>query len=202
MPGRKVLAAVQTHLVNSLGPDSGRGKVTFVGVPPLEVLRFGPRPDGTVTYATLGMSADAMTDPTSPAPDPVAGPRAELLLTVRGGHDALLRSLATLAAMPAVEGVIVGPGATYDLGAPLVPGSLCTGVLIDDPRPDVPDLVLGTLPGSHPVQFLPLVPVTASELAFKRVHGPDALWAQWHREGTDLTDLGRSTVRLTAPEAS
>lgn len=198
MLGDVVLLSVERHLLRCLGPDTGRAKVTYVGAPRIEVLRFGPDSGGLVTYVTRGMSAEPMVDPSETVPDP-EGPRAELVLVVRGGRDDVLQPLTVLAAMPSVEGVVVGPGATFDLGEPLVPGSRCTGVVVDDPRTGLPDLDVGTGEGAPPVRFLPVVPATPEELAFKRVHGPDALWAQWHRDATDLADLGRPTVRLQAP---
>ena len=39
------------------------------------------------------------------------GPRAELVLSVSGPQDSVLRRLAVLAASPAVEGVVLVPGA-------------------------------------------------------------------------------------------
>jgi len=194
VPGDDVLVAVEAHLLATLGQCSGRAGVHFVGVDRVDVLRFGPGPGGDVRYATVGMSRRPMTG----ASEPVltgTGPRAELLLAVRGSRDGVLRRLAVLAALPAVEGVVVAPGATLELGDPLWEGSACSAVLVGEPGvPGVPDLPL--TPPASPVRFLPLVPVTTEELAWKRVRGPQALQALWADQGTDLLDPDRSGACL------
>jgi hypothetical protein len=93
----EVLVAVEARLISTFGEPDARAAVTFVGADRIEVLRFRAE-EGLVRYATLGMSGSPMADPTAVVADPVRGPRAELLLTVRGGRDEVLRPLATLAA--------------------------------------------------------------------------------------------------------
>lgn len=159
------------------------------------MLRFGPDPDGLVRYATLGMSRSPMGDPGADLV-PAHGPRAELLLTVRDRHDSVLRRLAALAASPAVEGVVVGPGAGLDLGEPLWDGAPFAAVLVGEPGALVPDLPLD---GEEPVRVLPLLPMTPGEAAYKRVHGGAALQALWLRYGTDLRDPVRRQVSLERP---
>ncbi|MDQ1654218.1 MAG: hypothetical protein QOI35_3418, partial [Cryptosporangiaceae bacterium] len=95
--------SVERAVVGALGEPTGRASVAFVGVQTLEVVRFGPGGDGLVRYVTLGMSRHPMTGAEAPTQD-AAGPRAELVLTVREPVDGVLRSLAVLAAMPVVEG--------------------------------------------------------------------------------------------------
>jgi hypothetical protein len=140
--GDQVLTLVEAHLVSVLGQDSGRAGVSFLGTERIDVLRFGPDQDGLVRYATLGMSRNPMADP---GVELVAqhGPRAELVLSVHGLQDSVLRRLATLAASPAVEGVVLGPGAGLDLGEPLWDGARFTAVLVGEPGGLVPDLDLG-----------------------------------------------------------
>jgi hypothetical protein len=41
------------------------------------------------------------------------------------------------------------------------------------------------------VRFCPVLPITANEAAYKRVHGPAALEEAWLQAGTDLRDPGR-----------
>ena len=41
-----------------------------------------------------------------------------------------------------------------------------------------------------------VVPATANELAFSRVRGSDELLLRWAAAGTDLEDLGRTSVAL------
>ncbi|MFD9074519.1 suppressor of fused domain protein [Streptomyces lasiicapitis] len=190
-----VLALVEARLRGGLGEPDARAAVTFLGTDRVEVLRFT---DGDVVrYATLGMSARPMTDPTAVLADPVQGPRAELVLSVRGGlvdTDKVLRPLAVLAASPQVEGLVVAPGASLDVGEPLWPGAPFTSVLVAEPGGLVEDLDLDA--PMDPVQFLPLLPMTPNEAAWKRVHGAPALQERWLNGGTDLRDPLRKSVAL------
>ena len=143
------------------------------------------------------MSAAPMADPTAALADPVKGPRAELVLTVRLGRadtDKVLRPLAVLAATPQVEGVIVAPGASLDLGGPLWPGAGFSSVLVAGSGGLVEDLELDE--PMDPVRFLPLLPMTPNEAAWKRVHGAQALEERWLAKGTDLRDPLRGSVSL------
>lgn len=189
-----VLAAVEARLLTTFGEPTGRAAVTFLGADRIEVLRFGPDAEGLVRYATLGMAAAPMADPTAVVADPVRGPRAELVLTVRGGRDDVLRTLATFAATPQVEGLVLAPGGSLDLGAPLWEGAPFTSVLAAAPGGLVPDLEL--VEPAEPVRFLPLLPMTPNEAAYKRVQGADALEERWLRHGTDLRDPQRRGVPL------
>ncbi|MEN3583193.1 suppressor of fused domain protein [Streptomyces sp. ZYX-F-203] len=194
-----VLPLVEARLGEALGEPDARASVTFLGTDRVEVLRFsGVGPEGDVVrYATLGMSASPMAEPTSMVADTVAGPRAELLLSLRAGRadtDRVLRPLAVLAASPQVEGVVVAPGASLDVGEPLWPGAAFTSVLVAEPGGLVEDLVLEE--PMDPVRFLPLFPMTPNEAAWKRVHGAQALQERWLHRGTDLRDPIRRSVPL------
>lgn len=190
-----VPAAVEARLVAAFGEPTGRAAVTFLGTDRIEVLRFADAGDpGLVRYATVGMSQQPMHDPASAVADPVRGPRAELVLSVRGSRDEVLRALAVLAASPQVEGVVVAPGAALDVGEPLWPGAPFSAVLVAEPGGLVEDLELE--PPAEPVRFLPLLPMTANEAAYKRVHGAAALQERWLRHGTDLRDPVRRAVPL------
>jgi len=193
MTGDEILTLVEAHLATALGHDSGRAGVSFLGAERVEVLRFGPDADGLVRYATVGMSRAPMADPGA---DLVAqqGPRAELVLSVRGGQDSVLRRLAVLAASPAVEGVVLSAGAGLDLGEPLWDGSRFTAVLVGEPGGLVPDLPLD---GDEPVRFLPLLPMTPNEAAWKRVHGAEALEERWLAQEVDLRDPARPEADLS-----
>jgi len=194
-----VLPLVEARLRSALGEPDARAAVTFLGTDRIEVLRF--RDDsgagGIVRYATLGMSAQPMSDPTAVLADPVKGPRAELILSVRAGlaeTDKALRPLAVLAASPQVEGVIVAPGGSLDVGEPLWPGAPFSSVLVAEPGGLVEDLDLDE--PLDPVRFLPLLPMTPNEAAWKRVHGAQALQERWLTNGTDLRDPSRRSVPL------
>ncbi|MEY9871893.1 hypothetical protein ABH931_001366 [Streptacidiphilus sp. MAP12-33] len=189
----EVLAAVEARLISTFGEPDGRAAITFLGAERIEVLRF-PQPDGLFRYVTLGMSAAPMTDPTALVADPIAGPRAELVVTVRGGQDGLLRPLATLASAPQVEGLVVAPGASLDLGDPLWAGAPFTAFLVAEPGGLVADLELPE--PAEAIRFLPLLPMTPNEAAHKRVHGAAELQERWLRHGTDLRDQRRVSVPL------
>ncbi|MGW4732536.1 suppressor of fused domain protein [Streptomyces shenzhenensis] len=194
-----VLPLVEARLRTALGEPDARAAVTFLGTDRMEVLRFQDRDreGAVVRYATLGMSAHPMTDPTTVLADPVRGPRAELVLSVRAGladTDKVLRPLAVLAASPQVEGVVVAPGASLDVGEPLWPGAPFGSVLVAEPGGLVEDLELAA--PMDPVRFLPLLPMTPNEAAWKRVHGAQALQERWLTHGTDLRDAARGSVPL------
>lgn len=176
------LADVEAHVVAALGPVSARAGVTFLGAERVEVLRFAG-----VRYVTLGMSRDPLPDPTS---DVVAteGPRAELVLTLNDTRDGVLRALAVVAASPWVDSAVVAPGSSVDLGAPLWEGSRFMAFLVGEPGGPVPDL--------GDVRFFPVVPMTANEAAFKRVHGATALEERWLAAGADPRDPERSEAPL------
>ncbi|WP_030962534.1 suppressor of fused domain protein [Streptomyces sp. NRRL S-378] len=191
----EILALVEARLRTAFGEPDARAAVTFLGTDRIEVLRFTE--GDLVRYATLGMSANPMTDPTAVVADPVRGPRAELVLTVRAGladTDKLLRPLAVLAASPQVEGLVVAPGASLDVGEPLWEGAPFSSVLVAEPGGLVEDLELDE--PMEAVRFLPLLPMTANEAAWKRVHGAAALQERWLARGTDLRDPLRSAVAL------
>ncbi|CAL9517031.1 hypothetical protein SUDANB106_03777 [Streptomyces sp. enrichment culture] len=199
-----VLELVEARLRSALGEPDARAAVTFLGADRIEVLRFPDTREGSaggnglVRYATLGMSAAPMADPAAVLADPERGPRAELVLTVRAGladTDKVLRPLAVLAASPQVEGVVVAPGASLDVGEPLWPGAPFTSVLVAEPGGLVEDLELD--PPMDPVRFLPLLPMTPNEAAWKRVHGAAELQERWLARGTDLRDPRRVSVPLT-----
>lgn len=190
-----VLALVEARLRTTLGEPDARAAVTFLGTDRIEVLRF--RDGDLVRYATLGMSATPMTDPTAALADPVKGPRAELVLSVRAGladTDKVLRTLAVLAASPQVEGLVVAPGASLDVGGPLWPKAPFGSVLVAEGGGLVEDLELD--PPMDPVRFLPLLPMTANEAAWKRVKGAQELQERWLSHGTDLRDPLRTGVPL------
>jgi hypothetical protein len=185
------LDAVDAALGRHFGSPPSRASVSFMGVDPIEVLRFEPIPDERA-YLSLGMSRHPMTPATAPV-QAGDGPRAELLLHLRDGPDEyadVWRQVAVLAAAPAVEGVVYCAGMTIDLGQPIASGSRCTGVLVVDGPIAVVESTVG------PVTVLQAVPATTTELAWCRVRGSGALCERWTEQGIDLLDLARDPVRL------
>jgi len=173
-------------------PDSA--SITFLGVERIDVLRFGPI-DGVLHYVSLGCARHPMGDPAAVAVDPMRGSRAEIVVRLRGGVGArgLARTVAVLAAAPAVDGVVLVADALIDLGVPLWerPAGLppFSAVLLENS--DIPDLVLD--PARDPVTFLAAVPITANEAAWIRLKGVDALREAWRQDGADVTDPERGT---------
>lgn len=189
------LVAVAGHLrahFASLGMDSEPdvASVTFLGVERVDVLRFGPdRRLGlgdVFHHVTRGCSRYPMADLSAPVSDPLLGPRAEVVLSLRAGAPTtgLARSLAVVAATPAVEGVVLGPGALVDLSAPLWAGAPFTAVLLGDS--DIPELSLES--PRDPVHFLSAVPITQTEAAWVRLKGADAMRQAWADDGVDVLD--------------
>ena len=164
-------------------PDSA--EVTFLGVEPIEVLRFGPDRDGVSHYVSLG------------------GSGAEVVVSLRPAATAtgLARSVAVLAAAPAVEGLILAPDALVDFGQRLWAGAPFTAFLLGhstigdlpaEPASDHRTAERG-LPSDHPtVVFVQATPITATEAAWVRLKGPEAMRRAWHQDGVDVLDPGRS----------
>ena len=88
---------------------------------------------------------------------------------------------------------VVAPGAGLDLGEPLWDGGGFTAVLVAEPGGLVADLPLD---GQQPVRFLPLLPMTPNEAAWKRVHGAAALEERWLAQELDLRDPHRPEADL------
>lgn len=186
-------AHLRAHFTDT-EPDAA--SVTFLGTETIEVLRFR-EPDGTVHYVTLGCSRHPMTEPTLDLADPVRGPRAEVVLRLRdpGPITGLARSLAILAAAPAVDGVVLCADALVDLGSPLwaSPSSRVpfTAVLLG--HSEIGDLPLD--PPRDPVQFLSATPITATEAAWVRLKGAEAMRQAWANDGVDVLDPNRPAAQ-------
>ncbi|MFW0784251.1 suppressor of fused domain protein [Gordonia sp. CPCC 206044] len=180
------------HLTAALGTEPQRASVTFLGLEPVDILRFVIGDD--VVYVSAGCARHPMTDPNEINPDPLRGPRAEIVVRLHGGRatPGLHRRMATVAAAPAVEGLILTDDALVDLGEPLWDGASCTAfVLTDD---DLGELALPE--PMDPVRFLRAVPITANEAAWVRLKGADALREAWTEAGIDVADPARAGARL------
>jgi hypothetical protein len=192
-----VLAEVRAHLREhfaragiTVEPDAA--SVTFLGTERIEVLRFGPDDDGVVHYVSVGCSRHPMFDPTEMVTDALRGPRAEVVVALRGpSPKGLSRSLAILAAAPAVEGLMLEPDALVDLQSPLWDSAPFTAFLLG--RSDIDDV---PLPAPRPpVTVLSATPITGNEAAWVRLKGADAMRDAWTQDGVDVLDPSRRAAR-------
>ncbi len=188
-----VLAEVRAHLrahfaQTRIGGEAGAASVTFLGTEPIDILRFGPDDDGVIHYVSLGCSREPMTDPADVAADPVRGPRTEVTVALRGPSPAgLARSVAVLAAAPAVEGLVLAADALVDLGSPLWDGAPFTAFLLG--RSEIGDVALPE--PRDPVAILSAIPITATEAAWVRLKGAEAMREAWRTDGVDVLDPAR-----------
>ena len=203
-PLTRVRAHLRAHFHRAgIDTEPDIASVTFVGAEPVDVLRFRPADDGVggvggvSHYVSVGCSRHPMVDPTAVLVDNDRGPRAEVVLRLRdsGSVTGLARSLAIVAASPAVEGVVLTPDALVDLGTPLWARSSgrvpFTAVLLG--HSDIADLSLD--PPYDPVRFLSVTPITATEAAWVRLKGADAMRDAWQSDGVDVMDPKRPAAQ-------
>lgn len=184
-----VRAQVSEHFARSgITAEPAAASVTFLGTEQYEILRFGPSPEGVAHYVSLGCSRHPMVDPTELVTDSLHGPRAEVVVALRGPTpNGLARSVAVLAAAPAVEGLILEPDALVDLSEPLWTAAPFTAFLLG--TSDIDDVAL-TAPRS-PVRVLSAVPITPTEAAWVRLKGAEAMRDAWRSDGVDILDPRR-----------
>lgn len=199
----ELLAQVREHLsahFTALGVmgEPEAASVTFLGVERMDVLRWGPVDglyhdglyhDGLYHYVSLGCSRHPMADPSAAVADPVRGPRAEVVMSLRGGAPTpgLARSLAVVAATPAVDGVVLETDLLVDLSAPLWDGAPFTAVLLGES-------LIADLPAQPPrdaVRFFAAVPITPTEAAWVRLKGAEAMRNAWFDDRVDVFDPDR-----------
>ncbi|MBX5486665.1 MAG: suppressor of fused domain protein [Mycolicibacterium hassiacum] len=191
-----VLAAVRARLDEhftraGVTAEPVAASVTFLGADTINVLRYGPDPDGVAHYVSLGCSQHPMADPVEMVTDALHGPRAEITVALRGPTPrGLARSIAIVAAAPAVEGLMLTPDALVDLETPLWESAPFTAFLLG--VSDIDDVPLvDPLP---PVQVLSATPITATEAAWVRLKGADAMRETWEQDGVDVRDPHRRAV--------
>jgi Suppressor of fused protein (SUFU) len=196
-----VLAEVRAHLQEhyvrlGITAEPDAASVTFLGAEKIDVLRFGPddRPafEGVIHYVSLGCSRHPMFDPTEMVTDALHGPRAEVVVALRGPSPAgLARSVAVLAAAPAVEGLMLEPDALVDLESPLWDSAPFSAFLLGGS--DIDDVPL--TPPLPPVTVLAATPITATEAAWVRLKGADAMREAWTQDGVDILDPSRRAAQ-------
>jgi Suppressor of fused protein (SUFU) len=91
--------------------------------------------------------------------------------------------------------VVLTTDALVDLGTPLWARpsgrAAFTAVLLGDS--DIADLPLD--PPRDPVRFLSATPITATEAAWVRLKGADAMRAAWRSDGVDVLDPNRPAAQ-------
>lgn len=168
--------------------DPVSASVTFLGAEAIDVLRYGPDGDGVYRYVSLGCSRHPMMDPTEMLADPTMGPRAEVVVSLRGPTPTgLARSIAVVAATPMVEGLVLGADALVDLETPLWAGAPFTAMLLGPS--DIDDVALPE--PLQPVTVLSAIPITATEAAWVRLKGAEAMREAWRVDGVDVLDPAR-----------
>ncbi|MFV8312522.1 suppressor of fused domain protein [Mycobacteroides chelonae] len=189
---RQVRAHLADHFTGIGAGEPDSASVTFLGAEPYELLRYGPDNAGVSHFVSVGASRYPMADPGEMLTSEELGPRAEVLISLRGNvFPGLARSLAVLAASPAVEGLVLTEDALVDLGQPLWDDparQAYTAVLLQ--TGDIPDLLLPE--PLSPVRFLVAVPITANEAAWVRLKGADALRDAWLQADIDVKDPSRA----------
>jgi hypothetical protein len=114
------------------------------------------------------------------------------MVRLRGPSPAgLARSVALLAAAPAVEGLMLEPDALIDLESPLWGSAAFTAFLLS--RSDIDDVAL--TPPLPPVTVLAATPITATEAAWVRLKGADAMREAWAQDGVDVLDPSRRAAQ-------
>ena len=192
-----VPAAVRAHLREhftrtGITAEPVEASVTFLGTERIDVLRFGPDGAGISHYVSVGCSRHPMFDPTEMVTDALHGPRAEAVVALAGPTPkGLARSLAILAAAPAVVGLILEPDALIDLETPLWEGASFSAFLLN--RSDIDDVALtDPLP---PVTVLSATPITATEAAWVRLKGAEAMREAWVQDGVDVLNPARRAAQ-------
>jgi hypothetical protein len=182
----EVRARLDEHFVASgVDAEPVSASVTFLGAESIDVLRYGPDGDGVYYYVSLGCSRHSMVDPMDMMADPTIGPRAEVVVALRGPTPSgLARSIAVVAAAPAVEGLVLGADALVDLETRLWEGAPFTAVLVG--ASDIGDVALPAPLG--PVSVLSATPITATEAAWVRLKGAEAMREAWRVDGVDVLD--------------
>jgi suppressor of fused protein SUFU len=190
----EVRAGLREHFAaTGITGEPDAASVTFLGAESIEILRFGPGSDGVLHYVSVGCSRHPMDDPAEMVHDDT-GPRAEVTMSLRGPTPSgLSHSLAVVAGGPAIEGLVLVPDALIDLETPLWTAAPFTAVLLGASGiGDVP------LPQPlSPVVFLSATPITATEAAWVRLKGAEAMREAWRVDGVDVLDPRRRASKPT-----
>jgi hypothetical protein len=170
------------------------------GRPPADRLRWpeGPAGDLPADFCVLRFrrSGEAWAYATRGMSRPADGQKLELhlLAPARAAHepaDPGLVELLTAVAHYHRTGAPLGLGHTVNFGRPWQPGSACTRGLVSLPYLDGPALERLEATGTR---CLWLLPVTPSEVEFKKRHGLEALEERFERPDFNYLDPRRPPV--------
>ncbi|MGY4740600.1 suppressor of fused domain protein [Streptomyces sp. ATMOS53] len=172
------------HFVEPVAYDLGDR--TRGSGPALRVLEVAPASrDDAWTYVSVGASADS--------DRPGRGREFVLMGPVRDPRFAdLVAMTAFYHSGPEPHRLDVGH--SVPLGEPWLPGSACDHFLVSLPYLHGPDLEHCELPNGRHTRFLWLLPVTSSEIAFRRTHGTEALEQLFDEAGINPVDPRRTAV--------
>ncbi|WP_314324291.1 suppressor of fused domain protein [Paenarthrobacter ilicis] len=175
--------SVGSYLLARWGEPTGRIRYEVDGLS-IQVWKWNAEAtgEGVDTYVTVG----AVSGPSS-EPGRVTH-RAEFLLGLRPGQDAVASPFAALALYGRRNGVLVADGHTIPSDGPLWPGTEMMAFLVRNQETVIPSVQLSD--GSH-VHFLQAIPLYECELLYKRRHGMDALMGHWEERLVPFWDSER-----------
>jgi hypothetical protein len=175
---RRFFAGRSVRPVDHALRDGRRGRE-----PGFHVLEVAPEgPGGCWTYATARRSPEGADGLEFVLTAPVSDSRfADLLAMVVAYHRD-----------PADRPLDIGH--SLPIGEPWLPGSACTHLLVSLPYLHGPGLEHCPLPGGGHARFLWLLPVTESEITYRRTHGTEALERLFDQVGINPVDPHRAPV--------
>lgn len=145
------------------------------------ILKFPPHGDRTMwTYATCCMS------------QPEDSPAVELHMFSPRESDQVVELLVVTAHFHRTAARL-DVGHTVNFGRPWIDQSECDHGLVSLPYLDGPDLETLSLQ-SRAIKFYWLLPITSSEVEFKKNNGLDALEEEFDRSGFDYVNPWRESV--------
>lgn len=177
-------AAIELHYGRVWGAPSKRVRLTdgpIADLPRCFEVLVVRKPDNLWAFATRCMSE----------PEDEQGIEIHVISRSQFAWEHELVEVLTVVAHYHRTGRRLDVGHTVNIGRPIVPGSRCTHGLISPPYLDGPKLEWMAIPKTR---FLWFVPVTESEVEFKKQHGLDALESRFEETQFDYADFFRDPV--------
>jgi hypothetical protein len=186
-----ITEAVEAHYLQCWGPPTRRAMFRRGGYS-IEVYKWpvDATNEGVALYATAGVSQHRME---GVPPDH----RVEFFVGLNPERDEIASPLAGLALFAFEERVPLGHGHTVPISKPLWPGSRMSAFLILHPVSEIlPPLHAAN--GIH-VEFLQVIPIYESEVAYKAEHQTEGLVALWRKANIRFWNPDRSPEPATQP---